>query len=176
MSRCLPVIYVVENNGYGMGTAFQRVSATEINDRSAAYGIQSSVVNGQDVLATYRAFEKLAAEVRTGGGPRFVEVRTYRFRGHSMSDPVSGTYRSKEEVVERTEEDDPIKILVGRLLDGQLLDQTGLEAMDAEVRVEVAEAAEVAENSPPPEAGEMYTNVYAQLNEHGRLFFDGRDR
>jgi pyruvate dehydrogenase E1 component alpha subunit len=172
----LPVIYVVENNGYGMGTAFQRVSATEINDRSAAYGIQSSVVNGQDVLATYRAFEKLAAEVRSGGGPRFVEVRTYRFRGHSMSDPVSGTYRSKDEVAERTEEDDPIKILVARLFDAGLLDQAGLETMDAEVRVEVGEANEFAENSSPPEAGEMYTNVYAQLNEHGRLFFDGRDR
>jgi pyruvate dehydrogenase E1 component alpha subunit len=172
----LPVIYVVENNGYGMGTAFQRVSATEINDRSAAYGIQSSVVNGQDVLATYRAFEKLAAEVRSGGGPRFVEVRTYRFRGHSMSDPVSGTYRSKDEVAERTEEDDPIKILVARLFDAGLLDQAGLETMDAEVRAEVGEANEFAENSSPPEAGEMYTNVYAQLNEHGRLFFDGRDR
>ena len=172
----LPVIYVVENNGYGMGTAFQRVSATDINDRSAAYGIESSVVNGQDVLGTYLAFEKLAAEVRGGGGPRFVEVRTYRFRGHSMSDPVSGTYRSKEEVAERTEEDDPIKILVDRLFQAGILDQAGLEAMDAEVRGEVEEAAEFAEESPPPEAGEMYTNVYAQLNEHGRLFFDGRDR
>jgi pyruvate dehydrogenase E1 component alpha subunit len=172
----LPVIYVVENNGYGMGTAFKRVSATEINDRSAAYGIQATVVNGQDVLATYRAFEKLAAEVRAGGGPRFVEVRTYRFRGHSMSDPVSGTYRSKDEVKERTEEDDPIKILVDRLRDAGLVDQGVLETMDGEVRAQVDEAAEFADNSPLPEAGELYANVYAQLNEHGRLFFDGRDR
>jgi pyruvate dehydrogenase E1 component alpha subunit len=172
----LPVIYVVENNGYGMGTAFSRVSATEINDRSAAYGIPSSVVNGQDVLATYRAFEAMAEEVRGGGGPRFVEVRTYRFRGHSMSDPVSGTYRSKDEVTERTEEDDPIKILVDRLFQAGVLDQAGLEAMDEEVRGEVNAAEEFADSSPPPEAGEMYTNVYAQINEHGRLFFDGRDR
>lgn len=172
----LPVIYVVENNGYGMGTAFHRISATEINDRSAAYGIPASVVNGQDVLATYRAFEKMAEEVRTGGGPRFVEVRTYRFRGHSMSDPVSGTYRSKDEVAERTEEDDPIKILVDRLLEAGFLDQEGLEAMDGEVRAQVLAAAEFADSSPVPEIGEMYTNVYAQLNEHGRLFFDGRDR
>jgi pyruvate dehydrogenase E1 component alpha subunit len=172
----LPVIYVVENNEYGMGTAFHRISATEISDRSTAYGIPATVVNGQDVLATYRAFERLAEEVRGGGGPRFVEVRTYRFRGHSMSDPVAGTYRSKEEVAEKTEEADPIQILVGRLFQAGLLDQEGLEAMDREVREEVDKAVEFADASPLPEAGEIYTHVYAQLNEHGRLFFDRRDR
>jgi pyruvate dehydrogenase E1 component alpha subunit len=172
----LPVIYVVENNEYGMGTAFRRISATEINDRSAAYGIPSAVVNGQDVLATYRAIEKFIAEVRGGGGPRFVEVRTYRFRGHSMSDPVSGTYRSKEEVATRTEEDDPIKILVDRLVAAELLTQEELEALDQEVRGEVEAAVEFADRSPAPDPGEVYTHVYADVNEHGRLFFDGRDR
>jgi len=172
----LPVIYVVENNEYGMGTAFHRISATEVRDRSAAYGIPSSVVNGQDVLATYRHFEKLTEEIRDGGGPRFVEVKTYRFRGHSMSDPVSGTYRSKQEVAERAEEDDPIKILVERLFDAGVLDQEELEVMDQEVRAQVNEAADFADEAPAPEAGEVYTHVYSQINEHGRLFFDGRDR
>lgn len=172
----LPVIYVVENNEYGMGTAFQRVSATEVKERSGAYGIPASVVNGQDVLATYRHFEKLVEEVRNGGGPRFVEVRTYRFRGHSMSDPVSGTYRSKDEVSERTKEADPITLLVDRLFEAEILDQEELEGMDREVRAQVEEAAAFADEAAAPEAGELYTHVYAEINEHGRLFFDGRDR
>jgi pyruvate dehydrogenase E1 component alpha subunit len=172
----LPVIYVVENNGYGMGTAFSRISATEIGDRSKAYGIPASVVNGQDVLATYRHFEGLAEGVRSGGGPHFAEVRTYRFRGHSMSDPVSGTYRSKEEVEERTEQDDPITILVHRLFQAEGLTQEDLEAMDGEVRAQVADAAAFADEAPLPEASELYKHVYSQINEHGRLFFDGRDR
>ena len=172
----LPVIFVVENNGYGMGTAFRRVSATEVADRSAPYGIPASVVNGQDVLATYRHFEKIIEEVRGGGGGRLVEVRTYRFRGHSMSDPVSGTYRSKAEVAERTEKDDPIKILRDHLFDAGLLTQPALEEMDNEIRARVEEAAETADKAPLPEPSDLYTNVYSQISEHGRLFFDGRDR
>jgi len=171
----LPVIFVVENNEYGMGTAFRRVSATRVEDRSAAYGIPASVVDGQDVLETFRHFEKLVEEVRSGGGPRFVEVRTYRFRGHSMSDPVSGTYRSKEEVTKRTEKEDPIKILRDRLFDAGVLTQEELEVMDQEVRALVEEAAEYADDAPAPEPSQLYTHVYAQINEHGRLFFDGRE-
>ncbi len=172
----LPVIYVVENNEYGMGTAFSRISATEVKDRSGAYGIPASAVDGQDVLATWRHFEALAEDVRGGGGPRFVEVRTYRFRGHSMSDPVSGTYRPKEEVEERTERTDPIKILRDRLFDAELLTREELEAMDREVRAQVEAAAEFADKAPLPEASELYTHVYSQVNGYGRLFFDGRDR
>jgi pyruvate dehydrogenase E1 component alpha subunit len=172
----LPVIYVVENNEYGMGTAFGRISATQVEERSSAYGIPASVVDGQEVLETYRHFERLIEEVRDGGGPRFVEVRTYRFRGHSMSDPVSGTYRSKEEVSERTEKDDPIKILRDRLFEAGVLTQEALEVMDQEVRAQIEEAAEFAENAPQPEPSELYNHVYSQINEHGRLFFDGRGR
>lgn len=171
----LPVIFVVENNEYGMGTAFRRVSATKVAERSAAYGIPASVVNGQDVLETYRHFEKLVREVRGGGGPTFVEVRTYRFRGHSMSDPVSGTYRSKEEVSERTEKEDPIKILRDRLFDAGVLTREALEVMDEETRALVNEAAEFADKAPMPDPSQLYTHVYSQINEHGRLFFDGRD-
>jgi pyruvate dehydrogenase E1 component alpha subunit len=170
----LPAIFVVENNGYGMGTAFNRVSATPIEQRACAYGIPSSVVNGQDVLETYVHFEELAEQVRSGAGPRFVEVRTYRFKGHSMSDPVSGTYRSKEEVESRTTKDDPIRILKERLMDAGALDQDQLEGMDKEVRAEVDEVAEFADASPLPSGDALYDDVYAQINEHGRLFLDGR--
>ncbi len=172
----LPVIYVVENNQYGMGTAFRRVSATEIKDRPAAYGIPSYAVDGQDVLATLSLFRRLVEEVRGGGGPRFVEARTYRFRGHSMSDPVAGTYRPREELEEMMEHRDPIKILRDRLFEAELLTQEELEEMDREVRAVVEEAAEFADGAPAPEPEDLYRNVYAELNEHGRLFFDGRER
>jgi hypothetical protein len=120
--------------------------------------------------------EELADEVRQGGGPRFVEARTYRFKGHSMSDPVSGTYRSKEEVQKRTEEEDPIRLLRERLFEAELLTQDALEAMDAEVQEIVDEAHEFADQSPTPSAEDLYTHVWARVNEHGRLFLDGRDR
>jgi pyruvate dehydrogenase E1 component alpha subunit len=172
----LPVIYVVENNEYGMGTAFSRVSATPIEERACSYGIPTSVVNGQDVIETYLLFEELAETVRKGVGPRFVEVRTYRFKGHSMSDPVSGTYRSKEEVETRVQEDDPIVNLRDRLMGAGLLDQGALEEMDRDVREVVNEAAEFADNSPAPSADRLYEHVYSEINENGRLFLDGRGR
>ena len=105
-----------------------------------------------------------------------MEVRTYRFRGHSMSDPVSGTYRSKEEVAERTEKEDPIKILRDRVFDAGSLTQAGLEELAGEVRAQVGDAADFADEAPLPESSELYTHVYSQINEHGRLFFDGRDQ
>jgi pyruvate dehydrogenase E1 component alpha subunit len=171
----LPAIFVVENNEYGMGTAFSRVSATEVKDRACAYGIPSSVVDGQDVVETYLHFTQLAEEVRGGGGPRYVEARTYRFKGHSMSDPVSGTYRSKEEVEGQKESRDPIELLRARLFDAGVLDEDGLESMDAEIKEIVAEAADFADGSPTPDPGTLYDHTYATLNEHGRLFFDGRE-
>jgi len=172
----LPVIYVVENNHYGMGTAFRRVSATEIDQRACAYGMPSSVVDGQDVLETWVHMEDLVSEVRDGGGSRFVEARTYRFKGHSMSDPVSGTYRSKEEVQERTEKQDPIRILRDRLMEAGALDQEALEEMNEKVKGVVNEAAEFADGSPVPSEDVLYEDVYREINEHGRLFLDGRKR
>lgn len=172
----LPVIYVVENNEYGMGTKFSRVSATEIHERACAYGIPAHVVDGQDVLETYATFESMAEDVRGGAGPQYVDVRTYRFKGHSMSDPVSGTYRTKEEVESRTRQDDPIARLREILFEADLLDQEGLEAMDAEAKKVAQEATDFADASAQPEADALYENVYAELNEHGRLFFDGFGR
>ncbi len=172
----LPVIYVVENNEYGMGTAFSRVSALPVSERSKGTGVPGHAVDGQDVMATWRLIERLAAEVRKGAGPQYVDVRTYRFQGHSMSDPVSGTYRTKEEVEAKTREEDPISILRDRLFDAGLLSQEGFEEMDREVREVLAKAEKFADESPLPTVDDLYAHAYAQENEHGRLFFDGRDR
>jgi len=116
----LPVIFVVENNAYGMGTKFSRMSDTEMTKKAASHGVRATVVDGQDVMATYAHFEDLIEMVRQGAGPQFVDVECYRFKGHSMSDPVSGTYRSKEEVDDRTENADPIKLLRDRLFAAEL--------------------------------------------------------
>ncbi len=172
----LPVIWVVENNEYGMGTAFHRVSETTVADKACSYGIPSSSINGQDVLEVFTRIRDLLEEVRDGGGPRYVEARTYRFKGHSMSDPVSGTYRSKTEVAERTSEGDPIAILRDRLMVAGALDQEEFEAIDKDVRSVVDEAADFADASPEPSAAALYEHAYARINEHGRLFFDGGRR
>jgi pyruvate dehydrogenase E1 component alpha subunit len=170
----LPVIYVVENNEYGMGTAFKRVSTTDMEEKSAAHGVPGYTVDGQDVLATYALFRKLVHDVREGAGPQYVNLETYRFRGHSMSDPVSGTYRTTEEVDRRKQEEDPIVVLREKLFQGDLLDQKGLEEMDAEARRLAQEAVDFADASPSPDPGVLYTNVWAELNPRGRHFFDGR--
>ncbi len=168
----LPVIYVVENNDYGMGTKFSRVSRTEVSERASAYGIPSHIVDGQDVIATYNAFSELAETTRSGGGPQYVDLQTYRFKGHSMSDPVSGTYRSKKEVDAAVAERDPILILRTKLEAAGLMTPDSLAAVDAEVKKICEEAIEFAEASPVPDPSTLYDNVYAEINENGRLFFD----
>jgi pyruvate dehydrogenase E1 component alpha subunit len=172
----LPVIYVVENNAYGMGTAFSRVSDTEMTQKAASHGVPATVVDGQDVLATYAHFEALVESVRNGAGPQFVDVQCYRFKGHSMSDPVSGTYRSREEVNDRTENADPIKILRDRMFEAETLTGEELEEMDQEVRATVDAAVEFAEAAPEPDVDSLYQHVYSEINPNGRLFFDGRGR
>ena len=172
----LPVIYVVENNDYGMGTAFSRVSRTEMVTKAAPHGVPAYSVDGQDVLATYAFFRDLCADVRDGAGPQFVDLQTYRFRGHSMSDPVSGTYRSVEEVDRAKNEQDPIALLRDVLFAEGHLDESTLDEMDAEARKIASDAADFAEASPQPGPEALYTNVWAELNANGRLFFDGRER
>lgn len=172
----LPVIYVVENNAYGMGTAFSRVSRTEMSTKSAPHGIPAHVVNGQDVLETYAFFRDLTAEVRGGAGPQFIDLETYRFRGHSMSDPVSGTYRSTEEVEKAKQDQDPIALLRDVLLEAGALDTAELDDMDAEARKIASDAVDFADASPQPAPERLYANVWADINANGRLFFDGRDR
>ena len=170
----LPVIYVVENNAYGMGTKFSRMSDTEMVKKAASHGVPATVVDGEDVMATYAHFDGLVERVRKGAGPQFVDVECYRFKGHSMSDPVSGTYRSKEEVDDRTENADPICILRDRMFSAELLTEEELETIDEDVRAIVDAAVEFAEAAPEPEIDTLYQNVYSEINPHGRLFFDGR--
>jgi pyruvate dehydrogenase E1 component subunit alpha len=171
----LPVVYVVENNDYGMGTKFSRVSRTEMAQKAASHGIPAHVVNGQDVTESYIFFADLFEKVRGDAGPQFVDLQCYRFKGHSMSDPVSGTYRSKEEVDSKIENEDPIKLLRDRMFAAGALTQEELEAIDHEVREIVDEAEAFAESSPDPEASTLYEHVYAEMNPGGRHFFDGRE-
>jgi pyruvate dehydrogenase E1 component alpha subunit len=171
----LPVIFVVENNAYGMGTAFTRVSTVPMQERALGVGVPTHTIDGQDILVTWSFMEKLIADVRAGAGPQFVNAETYRFKGHSMSDPVSGTYRSKEEVEGKIRDKDPIQTLRDQLMEAGLLTQDELAAIDKEVRAVAQEATRFAEEAPFPEAAELYTHVYAEINPHGRLFLDGRD-
>jgi pyruvate dehydrogenase E1 component alpha subunit len=171
----LPAIFVVENNAYGMGTAFSRVSTVPMAERALGVGVPTHTIDGQDIVATWRFMEDLVASVRAGAGPQFVNAETYRFKGHSMSDPVSGTYRSKEEVEGKIRDEDPITRLRDRLMASNWLTEDELKAMDAEARAVAREAAEFAEAAPLPDPSELYTHVYAELNPHGRLFLDGRD-
>ena len=168
----LPVIYVVENNGYGMGTAFSRVTTTPMAEKSRAHGIPAHYVDGQNVLAVWRLMQKLIARVRGGAGPQFVDAETYRFKGHSMSDPVSGTYRSKEEVDSRVREDDPIAHLRDLLLESGHLTRGSLEEMDREVRELIDDAADFADRSPLPSEEALREFVYSDTAVHGRLFLD----
>jgi len=172
----LPIIYVVENNDYGMGTKFDRVSRTEIVERSRGIGVPATQVNGQDVVATYRHFEKLIADTRAGGGPQFVDVLCYRFKGHSISDPSTGVYRTKEEVDGMMETADPIQLLADRMKAAGMITEDDVTRLDEEAKKISEEAVEFADAQPLPDASQLYANVYADVNEHGRLFFDGRER
>ena len=154
----LPVVYVVENNKYGMGTAIARASAsTELCRRGDAYGIPGDKINGMDVQEVHAAAEKAVAHARAGKGPYILEMETYRYRGHSMSDPAK--YRSKEEVSKIRQEQDPIDNLRKQLLDENILDEAALKEIDREVKVIVTEAADFSQTSPEPDPSELYTDI-----------------
>ena len=157
----LPVIFLCENNRYGMGTAFERVAAvTDVVEHACSYDMAAELVNGMDVLAVYEATRRAAERARKGGHPTLLEVRTYRFMGHSMSDPLHGVYRTKEEVEEQRKRD-PISQLAGKLKEEGVLDEAGLDALDAEVRAETEEAVRFADQSPDPDPAELTTHVLA---------------
>jgi pyruvate dehydrogenase E1 component alpha subunit len=172
----LPMVLIVENNRFGMGTAWERASSLyDIYRKASAYDMPSAVADGMDVLDMYRVSREAAERARSGGGPTLIEARTYRFVGHSMSDPVSGVYRTKEDV-EREKAKDPIRIFADLLARTGILSQEELEAMDAEVKKIAEDAAEYADQAPEPALEELYTEVYADENVNGRLYFDMRDR
>ncbi len=163
----LPALFVIENNGYGMGTAVGRAAAiTELHERAAGYGMPGVVVDGQDVVAVRSAADSAVARARAGEGPTLLDVRTFRYVGHSMSDAASGTYRSKEEL-DASRLRDPIALLEARMRDLDLIDDAGIAALEAEVATEVADAVTFAEESPEPEPSALYTDVLAPTDEAG---------
>ncbi|MEE8501776.1 MAG: pyruvate dehydrogenase (acetyl-transferring) E1 component subunit alpha [Kiloniellales bacterium] len=157
----LPVVYVIENNKYGMGTSVERASArTDLFHRGQAYGIPGQQVDGMDVLRVKDAGEKAVAHARSGRGPYILEMLTYRYRGHSMSDPAK--YRSKEEVQKVRQERDPIDRIKEQLLELEGIDETRLKEVDREIKAIVTEAADFAQSEPEPDPAELYTDVYAE--------------
>jgi pyruvate dehydrogenase E1 component alpha subunit len=157
----LPAIYLCENNRYGMGTALERASALyDISERACSYDMANEVVDGQDVLIMNAAMERAVQRARNDKLPTLLEVRTYRFMGHSMSDPIHGHYRTREEVEDQRKRD-PIAVWSQRLIADGLIDEGAVRAMDKEVMEEVEDAYQYADQAPDPEPGELFTDVYA---------------
>lgn len=158
----LPAIFVVENNGYAMGTSVERSSnVTELYTIGEAYDMPSEPVDAMNVEAVHEAVSRAAARARAGEGPSFLEFRTYRYRGHSMSDPQK--YRSKEEV-ETYKDRDPIEQVKYTILEHNILTQAELDEIDAKIKVQVQESVEFAETSPFPDKSEAYKDVYVEDN------------
>ncbi len=156
----LPVIFVIENNHYAMGTSLERGSSTpELYTRGQAFGIPGESVDGMDVLAVKAAGEKAVAHCRAGNGPYILEMVTYRYRGHSMSDPAK--YRSREEVQKMRAEHDAIDHVRQILLQGKYASEDDLKAIDKEIKAVVNDSADFARESPEPDPSELWTDIYA---------------
>jgi len=156
----LPVVFVIENNQYAMGTAQARsTSSQDIYKRGEAFGIPGEMVDGMDVLAVKDAGERAVKHCRSGKGPYILEVKTYRYRGHSMSDPAK--YRTREEVQKMREERDPIESVRQMLLTGKHASEDDLKAIDKEIKAIVNASADFAKESPLPDESELWTDIYA---------------
>lgn len=155
----IPTIFIIENNEYAMGTSVKRSSSTtELYRRGEAFGISGKQVDGMDVLKVREAALEAVDYVRSGKGPFILEMKTYRYRGHSMSDPAK--YRSKEEVNEFKETRDPIETLGRLIMDQKLADEKKLKSIDKGVRDEMSDVVEFCKNSPEPDIEELWTDVY----------------
>ena len=155
----LPVVFIIENNRYAMGTSISRSSAQQdFSKRGASFNIPGEQVDGMDVRAVRAAGERALEFARSGEGPFILEMQTYRYRGHSMSDPAK--YRSKEEVQKMREEHDPIEQVSARLLRDKHASEDELKQIDGKVRAIVAEAAEFASHDREPDASELWTDIY----------------
>jgi pyruvate dehydrogenase E1 component alpha subunit len=162
MTWKLPVIFVVENNGYAMGTSVERSSnVRELYTIGEGYDMPSEPVDGMDVEAIHEAVSRAAVRARAGEGPTFLEFKTYRYRGHSMSDPQK--YRTKEEV-EEYKKRDPIEMVKDTMLENGIATEEELAAIDAQIKVMVEESVQFAENSPWPAAEEAFTDNYLQAD------------
>ena len=161
----LPCIYICENNRYGMGTAMERASAIyDISERACSYDMANEVVDGQEVLAVKAAMDRAVERGRKDKHPTLLEVRTYRFMGHSMSDPIHGHYRTKEEVEEHRKRD-PIALWSHYLIEHGVMTEEAIKAMDAEVLAEVEDGYKFAEEAPDPLPEKLYADVYAPESE-----------
>ncbi|WP_281982951.1 pyruvate dehydrogenase (acetyl-transferring) E1 component subunit alpha [Thalassorhabdomicrobium marinisediminis] len=157
----LPVIFVIENNQYAMGTSQKRSTSTpDLYTRGEAFGIPGEIVDGMNVLAVKEASEKAVAHCRAGKGPYVLEVKTYRYRGHSMSDPAK--YRTRDEVQKMRDERDPIEQVRDLLLTGKHASEDDLKAIDKDIKAVVNESAEFAKESPEPDLSELWTDIYAE--------------
>ena len=155
----LPVIYICENNQYGMGTGFTRVSSVEnLSVRGSSYSIPGKQLNGMDVLEVFDGIQEAVKTVRETSDPLFFEIKTYRYRGHSMSDPAK--YRTKEEL-QSYKEQDPILILKRRLLDEAVFEEKSLDKIDEEAKRVSAESVKFADESAEPSIESLYSDVYA---------------
>ena len=160
----LPVIFVIEDNQYGMGTSIERASAsTDFANRGAPWGIPGKLVDGMDIIKVREAAEWAVGHVRGDKGPVLLHVKTYRYRGHSMSDPAK--YREKEEVDQYRQGNDPLLNAKEHILKHKVLDEEGLKAMEAEIKSIVAESVEFAQTSPEPAEEELYTDILHEENE-----------
>ena len=158
----LPVIYVIENNQYAMGTSVERASSNiRLADRGASFSIPGEQVDGMDVEAVYDAAQRAADWCRAGHGPIILEMKTYRYRGHSMSDPAK--YRSRDEVQKMREDRDPIDHLREKLIQANILDEDGFKQIDKEIRETVMKAAEFAQQSPEPDAAELMRDILVEV-------------
>lgn len=155
----LPCIYICENNRYGMGTSLERaMSSHNVAEKACAYDLASEYVDGMDVIAMRRATQRAVERARTESLPTLIEARTYRYMGHSMSDP--GNYRTRAEI-EKYQERDPIKLFTATLKKDKLVTDRDLADMENEIKEQVEHALRFAEESPEPDPKELYTNVYA---------------
>ena len=157
----LPVVYVIENNLYGMGTSVARASAvTELYRRGESFGIPGFAVDGMDVRTVRGAAEFAVEHARSGKGPILLEMKTYRFRGHSMSDPAK--YRSKDELNRMKAERDPIELVKKLLIDSGEWDEAKLKGIDREIKDIVVDAADFAQENPEPDPSELWTDVLVE--------------
>ena len=157
----LPVVFIVENNQYAMGTSIERSSSeTHLHKRGVSFNIPGEEVDGMDVVAVREAGRKAVARARAGKGPTLLEMKTYRYRGHSMSDPAK--YRTREEVEEVRTQRDPIDHVKALLIGEGAASEDGLKEIDREVRAIVVEAARFAQESPEPASAELYTDIYEE--------------
>ena len=154
----LPVLYIIENNKYGMGTSVDRAAAgLDLYKRGEAFGIPGEKVDGMNVFSVIEAADKAGKYVREGNGPYIIEVQTYRYRGHSMSDPAK--YRTKEEL-DNYKQTDPIEIVKAEILKKKIATNDEIEKINKDTLEEIKNAAEFATNSPFPKDSELYTDVY----------------